>query len=960
MREAADRLEQQGFIVGDITPDEIAIVKGYAANMGAKVFTKAEFVKRLYYWAYKKQALVIGHNLQFDLSRFATDAVEARDFYNGGLSIRMCRCARTDDCANHPYIQIKHFGSLKQFIGFRGRSTPSGETESFQGRFLDTATFGRALSGPGPASLEFMSKAFRSKWVKKKWPGPHGAEIAPDYLDYVVNDVRSTFGTWCGERDAYRKHGLSKHPWHVYSGASIARGLFKEIGYPRFTIQHKDFPPEAMGKIMSAYYGGRSEVRIRLEPRECRLCDFKSQYPFVNDAMGLDRFRIAEGIEVRECRQRIVELLGKTANELLAFLQERKNWEQLCCFVRVKLDRNIVPIRASFDGDSLNIATTHVTSPYPTWYALPDILGSKLLDESRPIKVLEAFELLPVGEVKGLKKWEFFGDKNYELDPYKHKIFTRMIDMRTDIKAQRDEAKKTFGEEADEYFELDGKQAHLKETANGGSYGVPVQIDVNKRNTKRSCIVYDGDGLKHAVLHKHVEKPGEYFAGPIGCLIPSGGRLLLAIAETLAKARGLSYCFCDTDSMAFAKPHGMASKEFWDCVDEITEWFSKLNPYACGDLFEIEGENRWKGEDLPLYFLGVSTKRYVLYNKLPDETYRIRKFSAHGTGDLISPENWRSITPEPHKDVNELGGPRFMYDFWYHAIAFMEAKAEGRLSPDAEFVLPEEFSKHAAMMRVAVATWDYYERFRDIPGIKPFSFFTLLSSFSRDIVERRNYDAATRERYLNLIGTAFYAPHSKDYAEVKAKAAEDDQFAIRRADTRAAVNIDHVTLAERLRHHLCKPESKFANPEGIGELERRHVIVTDRLFVGKESDEVLDELEQLADGELAGERPAPYASGSGYDVEYALQNAHATKPSEIQLQAMRKLAARNRRMKLVELIRRSGNPDAIALKMTTGKRTTEDAQVLITRLLRGWNVVEAELRTIEMAVKTFRIANSLA
>ena len=98
----------------------------------------------------------------------------------------------------------------------------------------------------------------------------------------------------------------------------------------------------------------------------------------------------------------------------------------------------------------------------------------------------------------------------------------------------------------------------------------------------------------------------------------------------------------------------------------------------------------------------------------------------------------------------------------------------------------------------------------------------------------------------------------------------------------------------------------------------------------------------------------------GYDIEYALRNVHVTKPSEIQLQAMRTPASRSRRVKLVELIRQSGNPDAIALNMTTGKRTTENARALITRLLRGWNVGEVELRTIEKAVNTFRITNSLA
>ena len=173
LREATDRLEEQGFILGEITPAEIEIVKAYAANIGAKVLSKDEFVKRFYYWAYKKRALVVGHNLAFDLSRFATDVVEARDFYNPGFSIRLCRCARPDDCANHPYIQIKHFGSLKQFIGFEGALLRPARQKVSRALF-GYRDVGRALSGPGPASLYFMSRAFRSKWLKEEWPGPHG------------------------------------------------------------------------------------------------------------------------------------------------------------------------------------------------------------------------------------------------------------------------------------------------------------------------------------------------------------------------------------------------------------------------------------------------------------------------------------------------------------------------------------------------------------------------------------------------------------------------------------------------------------------------------------------------------------------------------------------------------------------------------------------------------------------
>jgi hypothetical protein len=326
------------------------------------------------------------------------------------------------------------------------------------------------------------------------------------------------------------------------------------------------------------------------------------------------------------------------------------------------------------------------------------------------------------------------------------------------------------------------------------------------------------------------------------------------------------------------------------------------------------------------------------------------------------------------------------------------------------------------------------------------------SSFSRDIVNRRNFDASTREGYLGLIGTAFYAPHARDYAELKAKAAKDDGFAVRRADTREAVDIDHVTLAERLRHHLWKPEHKFANPEGVGELERRHVVVTDRLFVGKESDEVLDEIEQLADGELAGERAGPYAQGSvapllagpngteiakrakitkeradaiiggakvrkalrdrivqaadaeplrktnplvgekadllemcartgitfrrlksfqlnratprleeavkitdalmgGFDVEHAQRNAHITKPSQIQLEAMKKLAVREKRVKLVARLSEINDDDLVARRMVTAKRTFEDARGLLGALKRGWRVEEMDLKAAEMTVR---------
>ena len=65
-----------------------------------------------------------------------------------------------------------------------------------------------------------------------------------------------------------------------------------------------DFPIDLIGKILSAYYGGRAEVRWRREFRQVLYCDFLSMYPTVCALMGLWRFVIAQGMEWQDGRTR--------------------------------------------------------------------------------------------------------------------------------------------------------------------------------------------------------------------------------------------------------------------------------------------------------------------------------------------------------------------------------------------------------------------------------------------------------------------------------------------------------------------------------------------------------------------------------------------------------------------------------------------------------------------------------
>ena len=69
------------------------------------------------------------------------------------------------------------------------------------------------------------------------------------------------------------------------------------MGIAPWRVVQPDFPPEMLGPMLSSYYGGRSEVRIRREIRQVMLCDFLSMYPTVCTLMRLWPFIIANGRE---------------------------------------------------------------------------------------------------------------------------------------------------------------------------------------------------------------------------------------------------------------------------------------------------------------------------------------------------------------------------------------------------------------------------------------------------------------------------------------------------------------------------------------------------------------------------------------------------------------------------------------------------------------------------------------
>jgi hypothetical protein len=880
-RDALDSLHEAGvFYDSDVLSSaEVALIREHAHERGLACLSRDEFVARFYHWAVRMDALVIGHNLPFDLSRLATDWTDAAGEYRGGFTLKLCRCPHGITCFDHPPIRIKMLGRYKARIAFQkvkplaarsadgkqgndGRKSRFYATRPVVGKFLDTATLGRALLGPGDTSLAGLGRRFKVA-TRKMTTEEHGGPLTAAYLDYARQDVAATWALYQAERELYRRHGVSKPMWTVYSEASLGKAYLQELGIPPFLRAHPGFPPEVHGYGMVAYYGGRSEVHIRLRPVEVLYCDFKSQYPTVNALMGLQDLLLAERVEVRDATAEVRALLeGLTLDQL----QSPDFWRRLRVLVKIRPDHDLLPVRADYGKDGRNIHLTYLTGP-AIWYTLADVLASTLLTGKAP-EVVEALELMPSEGHVQTRPWRLFGDERYTIDLARQDFFTEVINLRTEVKAEMRRAMAVGRQEEAGY--VDGLQLALKLLANSTSYGVLVEVNAEEPVSEpRPVTVYDW--RTHEAATPVVERPGTYFAGAVGALIPAGGRLLLAIAERLAADRGITYAMCDTDSMAFARPDGMARSDFRRAVGEIRDWFTPLSPYrGQPPLFEDEDVNQWRGEPEPLYFLGVSAKRYALYNLLPDGTHRIRKFSSHGVGTWNSRAGYVSPPhiPEPVGDVHVLGGERWHYDLWYGAIAAIDCGTlvNGLPLPRDERGVPQYTVPESAWLdtpafhQVTISTPHLYRLYGDVPGIRPFNFITVLPALNDKQVfwrqrslERAATEGATtwdaaragQATYEGLAGVSFYAPFARTAADLRE---------VRRADTHELVaGILHRTLAESLRDYYRHPEWKAGDPEGVGVLPRRHVVALRHLAIGKESNRAALAAAEETDGVVGGE-----------------------------------------------------------------------------------------------------------
>src|SRR5262249_52112564 len=152
------------------------------------------------------------------------------------------------------------------------------EIPPHRGYFLDVKTLASALLF-GSWTLKSLADHLETD-NRKIDTDEHGASLTPEYLDYAARDVQVTWECFEKLRRQYESYGLKQTAINrIYSEASLGKAYLREMGIKRWQELQPEFPPELIGVIMSAYYGGRSEVRIRRQITRVFYYDFLSMYP---------------------------------------------------------------------------------------------------------------------------------------------------------------------------------------------------------------------------------------------------------------------------------------------------------------------------------------------------------------------------------------------------------------------------------------------------------------------------------------------------------------------------------------------------------------------------------------------------------------------------------------------------------------------------------------------------------
>jgi hypothetical protein len=360
----------------------------------------------------------------------------------------------------------------------------NGKLTHYKGRFLELLGASHGLSGVDSSDLDDHLLAWDLAPLELPFAvdtDPAGAACvtsAVDTLHRLTLLLAKEAREWAGGIDLRRIHS----PGSVASEVLVRMGLTAPLG-------HFELDDDELQSWMSGLHGGwvAANTDHLGSPFLAADLDIRSAYPTVAVLLGWWAHLCAETVERRDVTEDFACFLASP--DLPGRMRDPVTWRHWG-LARVVIRPRGEPLPVEIEGDDgesrLSVISTDADRFGAAW---PDAVLGTLLAK-RPIEVLEAIQLVPVGRQRGLRTVQVLGS---ELDPRNDPAV---------ILGRRRRQANDQGEprRADE----------LRSVMNALVWGNPARFDP-----------MTGGG----------ERPGPWCWPPLASTVSAGSRCLLALAE---------------------------------------------------------------------------------------------------------------------------------------------------------------------------------------------------------------------------------------------------------------------------------------------------------------------------------------------------------------------------------------------------------------------------------------------